>query len=157
MRAVPLRGRSEPLARALTVLRGVRRHGSSGAVLISGRPGMGKTAVLAEICRQAVTMKFRVAGSKCDQIGQVRPGAPVIALLRASADPLASAAEHAKVARLATEPLLLADQVASLLEAAAMGGPLLIAIDDLHWADGVSRFVLRVAMVGAFGLVTLMA
>jgi DNA-binding CsgD family transcriptional regulator len=140
------------MARALAVLRGVSRHGSSGAVLISGRPGIGKTAVLAEICRQAVTMKFRVADSKCDQIGQIWPGAPVIALLRVGADPLASADEYARVARLVTEPLLIADQIATLLEGAAMDGPLLIAIDDLQWADGVSRFVLRVLFSRLIGL-----
>jgi predicted ATPase len=87
VRPGPLRGRSEPMGRALAVLRGVSQHGASSAVLISGSPGIGKTALLAEICRQAATMKFRVAASKCDQIEQVWPGAPVIALLRASADP----------------------------------------------------------------------
>jgi DNA-binding CsgD family transcriptional regulator/tetratricopeptide (TPR) repeat protein len=140
------------MARALAVLRGVSQHGASGAVLISGPPGIGKTAVLGEICRQAGTMKFRVAESKCDQIEQVWPGAPVIALLRARPDALTTSDEYAKVARLVTEPLLLADQLASLLEAAAMDGPLLIAIDDLQWADGVSRFVLRMLFSRLIGL-----
>ena len=152
MRAAPLRGRDEPLARALAVLRGASRHGSTGAILVSGPAGIGKTTVLAEICRRAAAMQFQVASSKCDPIGPVWPGAPVVALLRASADPLASTDEYEKVAGLVTEPLLIADQIASLLEAAAMDGPLLIVIDDLQWADGTSRFILRMLFPRLIGL-----
>ena len=68
-------------------------------------------------------MSFRVAGSKCDRGQQVWPGAPVLALLRGSGDPLASADEYAEAVRRTTEPLLMADQIATLLEAAAAAGP----------------------------------
>ena len=148
----PLRGRGEPLGRALTALRGTRQHGSSSIVLVSGPAGIGKTALLAEICRRAATMKFRVASSKCDQIEQVWPGAPVIAMLRAGRDPLATAAEYEQVTRLVSEPLLLVDRIASLLENAAMAGPVLIVVDDLQWADRVSWFALRVLMSRLTGL-----
>ncbi len=140
------------MARALAVLRGVSAHQSSGAVLISGQPGIGKTALLTEIWQQAATMRFRVASSKCDRTEQVWPGAPVIGLLRAGADPLASADEYAAAARATSEPLLMADQIAALLEAAAAAGPLLIAMDDLQWADRVTRFTLRMLFYRLTGL-----
>ena len=140
------------MARALSVLRGASQHGWSAAVLVSGPMGIGKTALLAEICHQAVPLKFQVGGSKCDQIGQVWPGAPVIALLRAGRPPLAGAAEYEEITRVAAQPLILGDRIASRLEQAAAAGPLLIAIDDLHWADQVSLFTLRTLISRLIGL-----
>jgi predicted ATPase len=49
----PLRGRDQELARALGIVRRTRVHGASGVVLITGERGIGKTALLSEICRQA--------------------------------------------------------------------------------------------------------
>ena len=83
----PLRGRSEPMARALSALRGTHQHRSSAVVLVSGSSGIGKTALLLEVRQQATAMKFRVASAKCDPIEQVWPGAPVIALLEPAATP----------------------------------------------------------------------
>jgi DNA-binding CsgD family transcriptional regulator len=137
---------------ALAALRGARQHGSTSVVFVSGPSGIGKTALLSEICRQAVAMKFRVAGSKCDPIEQVWPGAPLIAILRGSRDPLVSAAEYESISRMAGEPLLLAERIAARLEDAAMAGPLLIRIDDLQWADQVSRFALRMLVSRLTGL-----
>src|SRR5580692_3679604 len=116
MRSGPLRGRSEPMASALSALRGACQHGTSSSALISGPPGIGKTALLAEICQQAIRMKIRVGRSKCDSIEQVWPGAPVIAALRAGRDPLTSAEEYEQIAGVVSEPLLLADRIAARLE-----------------------------------------
>src|SRR5580700_10344755 len=131
------------MASALSALRGSCQHGTSASVLISGPAGVGKTALLAEICEQATRMKIRVGCSKCDPIEQVWPGAPVIAALRAGRDPVTTTEQYEQIAALVSEPLLLADRIASLLEELAAVEPLLIAIDDLQWADRVSRFLLR--------------
>ena len=112
-------------------------------MLISGPAGIGKTALLAEICELATRMKIRVGWSKCDPIEQVWPGAPVIAALRAGRDPVTTAEQYEQIAALVSEPLLLADRIASVLEELAAVEPLLIAIDDLQWADRVSRFLVR--------------
>src|SRR5580693_7117437 len=134
------------MASALSALRGSCLHGTSASVLISGPAGIGKTALLAEICEQATRMKIRVGWSKCDPIEQVWPGAPVIAALRAGRDPVTTAEQYGQIAALVGEPLLLADRIASLLEELAAAEPLLIAIDDLQWADRVSRFLVRSLM-----------
>jgi DNA-binding CsgD family transcriptional regulator len=131
------------MASALSALRGSCQHGTSASVLISGPAGIGKTALLAEICEQAARMKIRVGWSKCDPIEQVWPGAPVIAALRAGRDPVTTADQYEQIAALVSEPLLLADRIASLLEERAAVEPLLIAIDDFQWADRVSRFLVR--------------
>ena len=97
-------------------------------------------------------MGFRVASSSCEQAEQVWPGAPVIAMLRSGHDPLAVASEYEQITRMISEPLVLADRIASVLENAAASGPLLIAVDDLQWADRVSRFTLRMLTSRLIGL-----
>src|ERR1700729_1383441 len=131
------------MASALLALRGACQHGTSASVLICGPPGIGKTALLTEVCEHATRMKIRVGRSKCDPIEQVWPGAPVIAALRAGRDPLTTADQYEQIAGAVSEPLLLADRIASRLEELATVQPLLIAIDDVQWADRVSRFLLR--------------
>src|SRR5580658_7937411 len=140
------------MASALSALRGASQHGTSASVVICGPAGIGKTALLSEICEHATRMKIRVGRSKCDPIEQVWPGAPVIAALRAGRDPLITTAEYEQIAGLVSEPLLLADRIASRLEDLAVGRPLLLAIDDLHWADRVSRFLLRSLLSRLAGL-----
>jgi DNA-binding CsgD family transcriptional regulator len=140
------------MARALAVVRGARMHGAGGLLLVSGPAGIGKTALLAEICQQAGRSGLRVAAGKCDQIDQEWPGTPVLALLRAGREPLTSAPEFEELTRIAGEPLLLADRIAAVLEASAAGQPLLIVLDDVQWADRTSRFMLRVLMSRLIGL-----
>jgi DNA-binding CsgD family transcriptional regulator/nucleoside-triphosphatase THEP1 len=139
----PLRGRHEELASALDVIRRTRVHRASGVVLISGEAGIGKTALLSEICHQATHMRIRVARSKCDEIEQACPGAPIIGLLRTGRDPLLTAAEFQETAALAGEPLVLVDRTAAHLERLAAGHRVMIAVDDVQWADRLSRYALR--------------
>jgi DNA-binding CsgD family transcriptional regulator/tetratricopeptide (TPR) repeat protein len=140
------------MASALSALRGASQRGTSASVEICGPAGIGKTALLAEICEHAIRMKIRVGRSKCDPIEQVCPGAPVIAALRAGRDPLIATGEYEQIAGVLSEPLLLADRIASRLEDFATVHPLLIAIDDLQWADRVSRFLLRSLLSRLAGL-----
>ena len=140
------------MASALSALRGACQHGTSACVVICGPAGIGKTALLAEICQQATRMGIRVGWGRCDPVEQVWPGAPVIAALRAGPDPLTTAGVYEQIAGAASEPLVLADRVACCLEDLAAVQPLLIAIDDLQWADRVSRFLLRSLLSRLVGL-----
>jgi DNA-binding CsgD family transcriptional regulator len=131
------------MARALSVLRGAHRHGTGGVLLVCGPAGIGKTALLAEVCRQAGRLRVRCATGTCDPIEQVSPCAPLIAALRSGREPLVDVEQYERIVGSAHEPLLLAERIASALEHAAAAGPILIAIDDVHRADPVSRFVIR--------------
>ena len=57
----------------MEIVRRTHDHRASGVVLVSGDPGVGNTALLSEIARQAASMHMRVAQSKCDEIGQAVP------------------------------------------------------------------------------------
>lgn len=148
----PLRGRSEPMARVLAVLRAARSHGYGGVLVVSGPPGIGKTALLREICRQAGALRMRVAAGKCDPIEQVWPGAPILILLRDGRTPLADADEYADCTGAVSQPLLLAERVASILEPAAAGAPVQRALEDVQWGDRTSRLLVRALMPRLIGL-----
>ncbi|MET9031615.1 helix-turn-helix transcriptional regulator [Streptomyces mirabilis] len=152
MQPQPLRGRSEPMERALSVVRAARRHGSGGVVLVSGPAGIGKSALLAEVCSQAERIQVRPALGTCDPIEQVSPGAPVITALRAGREPLVTQEQYAGIVDALHEPLLLVERIAAALEHASGQGPVLIAIDDVQWADRVSTFVIRTLLTRLLGL-----
>jgi len=148
----PLRGRDHEMSTALAVIRRTPRHGASGVVLVSGNAGVGKTALLSEICRQAAQMNIRLARGKCDEIEQAWPGAPVVGLLRTGRDPLLQEPEFRQVSALIAEPLLLVDRIASHLARLGDGQRLLIAVDDVQWADRVSRYALRALISRLVGI-----
>ncbi|HEY2502696.1 MAG TPA: AAA family ATPase [Mycobacterium sp.] len=148
----PLRSREHELSTALAVVRRTRTHGASGVVLISGNAGVGKTALLSEICRQAAHMNIRLARSKCDEIEQAWPGAPMVGLLRTGRDPLLAEPEFQQISALIAEPLLLVDRIASHLARLADVQRLLIAVDDVQWADRVSRYALRALISRLVGI-----
>ncbi|MEV6924841.1 AAA family ATPase [Dactylosporangium sp. NPDC051485] len=139
-----LRGRSAAIATALAALRRARASGSGSTLVFEGEPGIGKSAVLAAVVDHAVAMGFACAVSKADQITGISPAAPLLLALRSGPRPIATAEGIAALARQATaEPILLLEDVTALLQRRADEGALLIAVDDVQWADPVSRLVLR--------------
>jgi DNA-binding CsgD family transcriptional regulator len=138
-----LRGRDDELATALRVVQRTHDHRASGVVLVSGDPGIGKTALLSGIALQAAQMHMRVARSKCDEIGQAYPGAPILGLLRAGRDPLIAGADFEALTELTDSPLILVERTADHLQTVAAAHRVLLVVDDVHWADAVGRYALR--------------
>ncbi|HEV7709760.1 MAG TPA: AAA family ATPase [Asanoa sp.] len=144
MARVVLRGRSAAMSAAMPALRRAARHGQSGVVVVTGDAGIGKTAVIDAIGAQAVGMGFRTGTAKADEIGRISPGAPVLLALRSGARPLLDAPALAELDDLTDHPLPLIDRVGARLEQVAATAPVLIVIDDVQWADQLSRLALRV-------------
>ncbi|MER7181920.1 ATP-binding protein, partial [Streptomyces hyaluromycini] len=151
-RSTPLRGRSDQLSLGLAVLRRTVRSGQSGIVLVTGEPGMGKSALLDALTCEAAPLGFVVGRSSVDEIARTTPGAPLLMALRSG--PLASAGagagagtgagtgEIAELDGLAARPLTFMDRIGEILERAAADTPVLIAVDDVQWADQLSRTAL---------------
>ncbi len=144
MTRIVLRGRAEAMSRALGALRDARRTGQGFVVVVSGEPGIGKTALLREIIEQATRTGFRVGGGKAEDGDQIAPGAPLLVALRSGPDPLLSGDAFASLAPLYDKPLWLVDRIGALLEELAAAGPVLVTVDDVQWADRLTRFALRV-------------
>ncbi|MFI6619889.1 AAA family ATPase [Streptomyces sp. NPDC050528] len=154
--AAPLIGRDEELARLAGVLERARA-GAAGAVLIAGDAGVGKTRVLDEIAGRAASAGMTVLTGHCVDLGDVGlPYLPFTEILGVLADDerfAAALAAHPAVDRLlgagsdaardAGVRLRLFEGIAGLLADLSDIAPLLLVLEDLHWADQSSRDLLR--------------
>ena len=139
-----LRGRSDELDCAVGVLSRTQTSGQSSVILLSGEPGIGKSALLSAIADRGRQMGFSVGVSKAEEFDQIAPMAPLLLALRSSSTPLLSRDDFAELAPLYQQQLWLVERLTATLEQRAMKSPLLIAIDDLQWADRLTVFALRV-------------
>ncbi|MER7177113.1 ATP-binding protein, partial [Streptomyces mesophilus] len=154
----PFIGRADELAR----LTGVVDRAAAGdprAVLVAGDAGVGKTRTLTEAAAHAADAGTTVLTGHCMDLGDVGlPYLPFTELLGAAAADERFApvfAAHPAVNRLlgaasgtgpAQDPgsrLQLFEGVTALLAELAEQAPLLLVIEDLHWADQSSRDLLR--------------
>lgn len=144
MARIALRGRGEAMSHALGALRRAARTGQGALVVISGEPGIGKSAVLRAVVEEAARAGFTVGSGKAEQGDQIAPGAPLLVSLRSGPQPLLAGDDFASLAPLYDKPLWLVDRISALLEEIAAHAPVLVAIDDVQWADRLTRFALRV-------------
>ncbi len=154
--AAPLIGRDEELARLTGVLDRARA-GAAGAVLIAGDAGVGKTRVLDEVAGRAAGSGMTVLTGHCVDLGDVGlPYLPFTEILGVLADDerfAGALAAHPAVDRLlgagsdaardAGGWLRLFEGIAGLLADLSDIAPLLLVLEDLHWADQSSRDLLR--------------
>ncbi|MFJ4580064.1 helix-turn-helix transcriptional regulator [Streptomyces echinatus] len=152
----PLIGRDEELARLMGVLERAR-GGAAGAVLLAGDAGVGKTRLLDEVAGRAARAGTTVVSGHCVDLGDVGlpylPFTEILGVLAADERFAAALAAHPAVHRLlgsgpdaAGDPdgrLRLFEDVAGLLTDLAAVAPLLLVLEDLHWADQSSRDLLR--------------
>jgi predicted ATPase len=131
-RQPPLRGRDVELAV-------IRRHlteiskGTGSVIVIEGSAGRGKTRLIQEAAATAVELSFRVGrGTAEPDEGPMELGA----LLRALFEGDPPLADRSALQDLHASPEMLfwlLQDIQAIIEEAALKGPLLICIDDLHW------------------------
>jgi DNA-binding CsgD family transcriptional regulator len=140
---VVLRGRSEAMSSALALIRQVVRTGQGGGLVVTGEAGIGKSALLSAVMREAGRLGVRCGSVKADRIGRIVPGGPLLTGLREGADPVLPADAFRSLGSAADQPLLLLEAIASALELRAAERPIVVAVDDAQWLDDLSAFLLR--------------
>jgi predicted ATPase len=165
----PLVGRDAELARLLAAVDRALEGRPSGVVL-AGDAGVGKTRLLDELAARVTERGLRVLIGHCVDLGDVglpylpfvdllrpvaagsgRPGLPALLSGRgASAVPELTPGDAADLGRpLARRPLVdggrlqVFESVVTLLGELAAETPLLVVLEDVHWADRSSRDLLR--------------
>ena len=138
-----LRGRGEDVERALAVLRRAQIEGRGAMLTVTGDAGVGKSSLVAAVAEQAERIGYAVGLGKAEESDQIAPGAPLLVALRSGSSPLLDGDSFNSLAVLHSQHVWLVDRVASLVEDLSSKQPVLIAIDDVQWADRLSRFALR--------------
>ncbi|MEU6980913.1 AAA family ATPase [Streptomyces sp. NPDC046371] len=139
-----LRGREAELER-LRALVGAVRDGEGGAIaLLLGEAGIGKTALLRETLALARAHGFLVSHGRAEALHELAPLASLASGLLRGDPPLLSAPDFAHLAGHHDQRIWLVERLAQLIEERAASTPVLIAVDDVQWADPLSRFALHV-------------
>jgi DNA-binding NarL/FixJ family response regulator len=170
-------GRDDELGRLLTLLDDAEA-GRSVAALVSGDAGVGKSRLVSEVSRLATGRGFTVLSGQCAELGDSVPYLPLADALRGAAQ--STGVRDAVTSRPALGRLLpeggegpaansdrsgLARQqmfgaVLGLLTELAAAAPVLLVLEDLHWADASTRDLVtflsrmlhreRVALIGTY-------
>ncbi|MEU7133017.1 BTAD domain-containing putative transcriptional regulator [Streptomyces sp. NPDC046261] len=162
----PFAGRGEELARLAAAARAAR-EGQGQLTLLLGEPGIGKTRLLTEFGRTVAGDGCDVLWANCFQGEEAPPYWPWTQLLRrlAAARPdgfrraagrfdsvtgplMAGCAPHTEAA---DAPFRTYDAVCQIVLELAAERPLVIFLEDLHWADAASLSLLRLLASGLRG------
>ena len=147
--------------RELSELNGVvaeMSEGRAAVALIEGEAGIGKSRLLAEVVRHTQGRGLAVLCGRAHELEWDRPFGTVADALGLRAD--ATDPEQAEIARLlyadasepAASPLLaqapqlrfrLVEAVVARIERLATARPLVLALEDLHWADPSTLLVIQ--------------
>ena len=111
-----LRGRDGELATVMTAVRSAASTGQGAMILITGEPGIGKSALLGVVTDHAARTGFVVGTGKADEIDQIAPGAPLLVALRSGPQPLLDSQSFASLASLYDRQLWLVERISAILE-----------------------------------------
>ncbi len=151
MARVALLGRESERARIDALLEAAKR-GRTGVLVVSGEPGIGKTALLDDACADAAGMRvMRVTGVEAEATlpfaGLDALLRPLVGLLSRLEDPQERALRVALALSEGAEPdpLAVAAGALAVLAEASDARPLLVVVDDVHWLDRASANALAFA------------
>jgi DNA-binding CsgD family transcriptional regulator len=119
------------------------RSGSGAVLLIEGAAGMGKSRLIGEGVRMADRVGFPVGIGAAEPSESVAELAPLLRALFDGPQPLLDRTGLSSLHAAPEQRYWRLQDLQSLLERAAMHGPLLIFLDDAQWADSGTVGALR--------------
>jgi len=134
-----LHGRAAERQMVRDLLRRAQR-GAGGVVLVEGEPGIGKSVLLRDTIDEAADLGFSLAAGTADQLGQA---IPFFALRTALREPSAELAPDDPDRGLPAAAAWWITQIRANLERRAAAAPVLVCLDDLHWASPATLAALR--------------
>ena len=134
-----LHGRAAEQRMVRDLLRRARR-GAGGVVLVEGDPGTGRSGLLRDATDDAAELGFSLAAGAADQLGQTIPFFALRTALRA---PFAELIGDDPGHDLPAAAAWWISQVRTHLAQRAAEAPVLVCLDDLHWAGPATLAALR--------------
>lgn len=147
-------GRSDELERLQAALLQSRLEGVGRVAVVEGEPGIGKTRLVSELLDWARGRGFEVRSARCHELESDRPFgvlADVLDLRSDSADQanaelgrlLGGTFEADRLPRVPEVRFRIVEAIVSLLEQLSLSQPVVLALEDVHWADPSSLLVLE--------------
>jgi DNA-binding CsgD family transcriptional regulator len=136
---VVLHGRAAEQKVIRDLLRRAQR-GAGGVLLVDGEPGIGRSLLLRDAIDEAAEQGFSLAAGAADQLGQAIPFFALRAALRGR---FAGPATDYPDRDLPGAAAWWITQIRAHLEQRAAAAPVLVCLDDLHWASPATLAALR--------------
>jgi tetratricopeptide (TPR) repeat protein len=160
-RDAPLIGREREMDRLRAAV-AAAGHGQGGVVAVVGEAGVGKTRLVGELIAEARAAGRRALLGRCHESEQILPFAPWLGIVKAARAlagdtwtaelPPAMRRELGRLLpellpsdadpALTPDYLMLFEGVSALLARVAIPQPVLVVLEDLHWADEMSARLL---------------
>jgi DNA-binding CsgD family transcriptional regulator len=138
----PIRGRTDELE-VIGALVAALGQGRGGALVIEGPPGIGKSRLLTEVMALADKQGMRTLFGEAFEYQQTVPFFSLfMATLRAD-PPIGDAEALRGLGRSADLRYWVVRDLADAIRAAAAETPLVIVLEDIHWADNGTLLALR--------------
>jgi DNA-binding CsgD family transcriptional regulator/tetratricopeptide (TPR) repeat protein len=136
-------GRDAELAELRQLLDGAAR-GAGACAIIEGPAGIGKSRLLATLTEHASDAGLTVGLAQATVLDRVAPLNTFLAGLRSCDPPPLAADTLAELALSSANRFLIVDRIGEALEEYARARPLLLALDDVQWADEFTILLLRI-------------
>ena len=138
----PIRGRASELKLIGAMVAAVA-HGRGGVLIIEGPPGIGKSRLLTEVLTLADKSGARTLFGEAFEYQQTVPFFSLFMATLNADPPVGDAEALRKLGGSADLRYWVVHDLADAIQAAALQDPLVIVLEDIHWADNGTLLALR--------------